>query len=225
MSDEPREPDLELVLDMFKDSILRRVRGFDVGVVTRYSEDSQSVSVRPVVARARSLETGVKTVKISQEIHNVPVWFFRCGGVGVTAPVVVGDYGLILYSSVSLELWKRLGGVGVDPRDDRRHDEGDAFFIPGAHPLTAPQTSAPTDALVLHAGDKVVRIGGPSGTQKTLMGDNFLNALDTVLDAVHTAVGALPGGAAAAATLLVVINAFQASVFRDTYKTAKTEVK
>jgi hypothetical protein len=223
MSDDPRDPSLEDVLDLIAARVLSRIRGFEIGQIKEYDPSRQTVTVQPVVGRAQIGQDGSRSTKLTSAIYNVPVWFFGGGGVRATCPLASGDYGLIMFCSVSLDRWKRRGGRIVDPGDDRRHNETDAIFVPGIHPPDSPPTPAPADALVLHAGSKVIRAGGPTGAQKTLRADDFLSALDTLLGSIQTAVGTITGGTAAAADILTAIHLFQNTLTRSGYKTSKFE--
>lgn len=223
MSDDPRDPSLEDVLDLVAARVLSQIRGFEIGRVREYDATRQTVTVQPVIGRARREQDGTRSTKLTSVIQNAPVWFFGGGGTRVTCPLVPGDFGLILFCSVSLDRWKRRGGLITDPGDDRRHSESDAVFIPGIHPPDSSPTEAPTDAMVLHAGSKVIRAGGPSGAQKTLRADDFLSALDTLLDQIQGAVGSITGGTGAAATITAALLVFRNSVTRSGYKTSKFE--
>lgn len=223
MSDVP-DPDLPDLHDLLIGAILDQIRGSEMGRVTRFNSTTQSVSVQPVIMRPLPLLTGGTSVRPVSEIHEMPVWYFGSGDARITFEPAVGDYGLILYCSASHARWKRRGGL-VDPGDDRRHDESDAFFLPGGNPLIKLPTPTTPDALVIHPGSKVVRVGGHTGTQKTLMADSFLSALDTLVDAFETALGSLPGaGLTITGPLHTAILAFR-GIVRDGYKTTKTEVK
>lgn len=225
MSDDPRDPSLEDVLGLIVAKALSKIRGFEIGRVREYDADRQTVTVQPVVGRARLGQDGVRGAKLTAAIYNAPVWFFGGGGTRITCPLAAGDYGLILFCSVSLDRWKRRGGLIVDPGDDRRHNESDAVFIPGIHPPDSPPTPAPTDAMILHAGAKVIRAGGPTGAQKTLRADDFLSALDDVLDSIHSGFSGLPSGAGAGAAtdLAAALVTFRGAI-RAVYKTSKLEV-
>lgn len=224
MSDDVDAPELLDVLELVKREVLDRIKATEICRVTRFAPATSSVSIQPLVSRAFDDLRGARVSRARQEIHEVPVWFFGASSCRITVPVSVGDYGLALFCSSSTSRWKRRGGV-VDPGDDRKHWDDDVFFLPGGSALVNLPTPVPTDALVIHSGGKRVKIGGPTGTQKTLMADSFLSALDTLVDGIHTAVGAIPGGSTAAAALLGVINTFKSSLVRDGYKTVDTEVR
>lgn len=230
MSDEPRDPQLEGLLQLVMDVVLDRIRGFEIGVVTSYDDVQQSVTVQPAVARSRVSQTGEREAKPASRRQNVPVWYFGAGGARITAAPEPGDYGLILYCSLSLERWKRRGGV-IDPGDDRRHQESDAIFIPGMHVLTSPPTSAAAGAIVVHPPNGgVVKIGGDTGTKPTYQAPPLQDALKAVLSAISAAIGAsgTPAGAAAAQTALEVPVTGALAVFdlaATQAQTSKTEVK
>lgn len=218
MSDDPRDVPLEGLLDLVVDLVCDRIRGFEIGRVTAYDSAKQKVSVQPVVQRSHLDESGKRVSKPSQEVHDAIVVFPGAATGRITVPVARGDYGLIIYSSVSLDRWKLRGGL-VDPGDDRRHDPSDAVFVPGAHDFAHVPTPAPTDAVVVHAGLGVgIKLGSPAAVHKAVLGtpyraaENTLNAslgaLVAALGVYATAIKAVadPTNAATPALLTAVAN-------------------
>lgn len=192
VSDEPRDVQLEGLLGLVIELVLDRIRGFEVGQVTSYDENRQSCSVQPMVKRAHVGEDETRVVKTASQLHDCPVWHFGSSTGRVTVPVRKGDYGLILYSSVAMDRWKKVGGI-VDPGDDRRHDVSDAVFIPGIHSLNAPPTTAPTDAVVTHGATK---LGGPEAVDAVVKGTTYRSAEDTLISAMSVFVAAVSAQAA-----------------------------
>lgn len=230
MSDEPRDPELENVLRMFGDSLLYGVRVSLPGRITAYDADKQRASVKPLIKDVHIDADDQRVTKSLPEVHHVPVMHFGPARGRITFPVAVGDLCLMLFSSSSLDRWLLVGGE-VDPGDDRRHDLNDAVALVGLHHYKSIPTTAPTDALVLHAGTGVkVKIGGPTLTQPTMMGTSYRNAEDTMLTVIQSAFTALAGVVAlgapvqgactAAATAVATFQGLAAS-----FLTTKTEVK
>ncbi len=235
MSDEPRDPELENVLRMFGESILFGVRVSMPGRITAYDADLQKCSVKPLIKDARLDEKDERVAQSLPEVHGVPVIHFGPARGRITFPVAVGDLCLIMFCSSSIDRWLLVGGE-VDPGDDRRHDLNDAVALVGLHNFKSIPTEAPTDALVLHAGlGIVVKIGGPTGTEPTIMGTTYRAAEDnyfTALEALLASIMASPAlatyfGSGAPATVAAAwataITAFHTAA--STYLSSKAEVK
>ena len=63
---------------------------------------------------------------------DVPVHFYRCGGLAITMPINVGDTGLVVFAERSLDEWQVLGSVEV-PSEARTHSLSDGTFYPTMH--------------------------------------------------------------------------------------------
>lgn len=196
------------------------------GKVTAYDKTTQRADVQPLIQRGYRGEDQKRAVKRLPVASDVPVMFLGSAEGRITTPVKKGTRVLLVFSSSSIARWKSIDDE-CDPGDDRRHALADAIAIVGLY--AKPPTSAPDDAIVLHAGNGIkVKIGGDSGTQKTLMADSFLGALDSLIEAIGTAVGgmtAASGGPAAGTAIAGALESFQNAVTRAGYKTSKTEVK
>jgi hypothetical protein len=147
----------------------------------------------------------------------------------ITFPIKVGDACLIFHTCVAIDRFKLSGGAGVvDPGNPRRHHLSDAVVMVCMHTFNSVPTDAPDDALVLWAGDGVtVKVGGATGTQKTMMADLLKSALDILMEGIRVGLVAAgntaTGGAAIGVTFQDVITAVDSAF--DAAKTTKTEVK
>lgn len=222
MSDEPRNPQLENLLSLVVDLVMTQLRTSQPARVVSYDASKQTASIQPLIQLAHIDESQKRVSKAHPEMHDVPVWFLGGSSGRITVPVKVGDLGHVIWTSASIARWKvSTGSKTVDPGIDVANPE-DAIFLPGGHAATPP-TTAPTDAICLHGPSK---IGGPTGTQKTLMANSFLSALDTLISAIGTAVGGMGAGGPAAGTAIgTALTAFQNAALRAGYKTSETEVK
>ncbi len=223
-ADEPIDPSLESLMLAFCKLSLDGVRVMLPGVVTSYDPATQKASVQPQVMHARVDEdTGERRADPLPEVHDAPVMFLGPARGRITWPVAVGDKCAVFYASSSISRWVTTGRL-LDPGDDRHHDLSDAVVLVGLHDFAHVPTDAPTDAVVLHAGDGVtVKIGGSSGTEKTFKADTFLDALDTLVAAIASAVGSISGGTAAGTAITTAKGVFDTAVAAA--KTDKTEVK
>lgn len=235
--DDPRDPQLEHLMQLSIMIALKNVRSMQPGKVLSYDADAQSVAVQIQVQEAHVAENGDRVAETVTQINDVPVAFLGNGSGRVTVPVKAGDLGMIVFSSRSMDTWKQTGGV-VDPEDDRLHDVNDCMFYPGAHVLGKAPTPAPDDAIVTHG---LTKIGGPVGTEKTIRADTYRAAEDalnsaffvfaTVITAYTQAVAVvLPLTAPAAGAVLTGLNSALVPSFSTflaaiaTYKSTLAEV-
>lgn len=107
-----------------------------IGRVETYSQDTQKVSVKPVVKEAYEGEEGDRTLESMPVITDVPVLFFGSSTSHNTFPIAAGTYGLIVFLGVSIDKWLATGTNDQDPEDDRSGALSDAVFIPGVRPFS-----------------------------------------------------------------------------------------
>lgn len=201
MADEPRDPDLEAVLDLFREKLLERIRTKLPGTITAYDPATQLASAQPAIQERKLAEDGeTLTAEPLPASHRCVVVFPRGSKGGLTYPVAVGDPCVILYCSSSIARYVAGGasttGGQVDPGDDRHHDLSDAIVIVGGHPAGSPPTDAPTDAVVLHAAGGIkVKLGSSSASQKAV-GDSALTTFGQALNAAILALGVSPAAPA-----------------------------
>ena len=131
------------------------------GEVVAYDPARQSVDVMPLIQNGYLDENGVRQIERVPIVLDVPLAFPGAGPYRITFPVAVGDHVLLVFCSSSITRWKLIGGE-VDPADDRRHDLNDAIAIPGIHDFAHVPTTAPTDAMVIHATE--LRLGSPTAS-------------------------------------------------------------
>ncbi len=158
MTDE--DDDSPTLLGAIKQALERQVKtmfGPMPGKVTAYNATTQRVSVQPLIRRTDYGEGGERTVNGLPIVENVPVMFPGAGANRLTFPIAVGDTMLLVFADSSLDKWLARGGE-VDPEDDRHFDITDAVAFPSIE--RDPPTTAPTDAVVLHA--ELLRLGTPT---------------------------------------------------------------
>jgi hypothetical protein len=158
-----------LLVDLMRRSASGLVDGMYVtlpAVVERYDATRQCVDAQPTIMRERQGEDGETIVDRLPVVSNAPVVFMGSGGYRDTFPIEVGSLVLLHFTSAAMDRWLSIGGKDVEPQDTRRHDATSAFAVPGGHSFggsTAPGTTAPTDARVLHAPTGgLIRAGGPA---------------------------------------------------------------
>lgn len=223
MSDQPRNPQLENLLSLVVDLVTTQMRTSQPARVVSYNATKQTASIQPLIQLAHRDEIEKRVSKPHPEMHDVPVWSVGGSTGRITVPIVAGDLGWVMWSSSSIARWKVGAGTKtVDPGIDVANPE-DAFFLPGNHAATPP-TVAPTNAIVLHGPSK---IGGPTGTQKTLKADTLKSALDALLVGIRAGLVAAgntaTGGVAIGTAFDAITSAFDTAYAAA--KTAEAEVK
>lgn len=119
---------LDDVLATAIDRRLSQVHTAIPGRVESYSQGKAEVS--PAIAP--KMVNG--EYKRYPRIPNVPVIFPRTGDTIIHYPISSGDYGLILFSERSLDVWLYGGGI-ADTDGGRMMHITDAIFLPGLFPF------------------------------------------------------------------------------------------
>jgi hypothetical protein len=188
----------ELVRDAVQEQ-LYVVRVAMPAMITEYDNTTQFASVQPLIKHGYTNEQGDRIAETLPIIHDVPVHMF--GGFGgnarITCPVQKGDVCLMVCSSSAIDRWlQRAGAAITDPIDDRRHDINDAIAYVGLHNYKTVPTTAPLDALVLHAYNGIlIRLGSPDAAGDVVV-QSALDDFGTALGTAIIALGANPAAAA-----------------------------
>lgn len=215
MSEESEDPTLDVVLRVAMEAALDQVRVTLPARIVSYDSATQKASVQILIKHAHVTEDKTRKLEVLPEVHNVPVMFLGPARGRITWPVAAGDVCILWFSSSSLDAWVQSGGI-VEPKDDRRHDLNDAIAMVGLHDFAHVLTTAPTDCVCVH-GD--VKLGGPTGTEKTIKAATWESGFDSVINAIATALdGIVP---AAGLPVTTAWNVFKATA----YQTDEVEVK
>ena len=184
------------------------------GRIERYSSATQRADIQPLLRRVVIGEDGSRIAYRRAVVPNVPIMFLGGGGFRTTYPVAVGDTALLIFVDVSIDRWKTTGNE-VDPGDDRAHSVTDAVALVGlrARPWTSAPGNVATTGMdggpVVEYSATEIRVGG-AGAQPTILAPAYRAAENLVLDAIATAIAAIPGGGPAATALRAVITTFKA---------------
>jgi hypothetical protein len=194
------------------EQLLRGARASAVGgiyielpaIVDVYDEDDQCVDATPAILATEDLEDGSKRNVQLPTVLRAPVTFPGAGGYRITFPISRGDVVMLRFASANLSRWLSVGGQS-EAQDGRRHDLCSAVAYPGGHSFggsTAPKTTAPTDAMVLH-GPKLL-FGGPGADDPVVRKSD----LDLAVSKINSLIGKYnghthpaPGGATSIPTL------------------------
>lgn len=218
LPDVPRDPTLLNLLELFGEVLRDGVRVMMPGVITGYDASKQIATVQPLIQDVRYDEQGNRTTLTIPPIHDVPVMFLGPAYARMTWPVKEGDHCELRFSSSAISNFIARGGTSpLDPGTDRRHDLSDAIAWVGLHSPANPPTDAPTDAVVIHLGGGItLKLGSSGASESALLGDSFVSACDTLVDAVNTYAVAIKSIAdpsnLATPVLTAAINAFKIAI-------------
>lgn len=190
------------IVDVIQAALDARQAGVHVAMparVTRYDSATQRVDAQPLVKQGYVSESGERVPERLPVVPGVPVAFPGSGKSRITWPVAVGDTVLLVFASCSLERWLAHGGE-VDPVDDRRSALSDAVAFPTLHSFRSPPTTAPTDAMVMHAD--AIRLGGPGASDRVARESDLQQLAAALAAAIPTLAALNPQGAAALQALL-----------------------
>lgn len=158
MSDEPRTPELETLLEMVSEAARYGIRVMLPARVESYDATRHRCSVTPLIMDGEIREDGERRAKPLPTLHDVPVGFPGGSVIRIRWPLKKDDEVLLVFSSSSIARLKA-AKVGkkkpIDPVDDRRHDHNDAVVWPAC------SIASPTDAAaVIEFTDSLIKCGG-----------------------------------------------------------------
>lgn len=143
-------------------------------------------------------EDGAPVQYSPPQLDDVPVVYPGSGDYGITYPLAVGDYVLLIFCERSIADWLRNGGTGIAPAHRRRHSMSDAFAIPGARPKTSDIPASGHDAAATVVRGPTIKLGDNTAAKGVNRdGDDVLAgaALVATLTAINTALTTLSAGA------------------------------
>ncbi len=143
------------------------------GQIQSYSPATQTATVQLQVKRVLPASAGKFATEDLPVLENVPVEFLRTKTHMVTLPLVAGDYGLVVFSEMSLDQW-RSKGENTSPGDIGRHTLTGGVFRPGLMPVA--QTIPPPALGGDDIGDDIV-IGLIGGGQIRVKPDGSVQAV------------------------------------------------
>lgn len=198
--------------------------------ITHRDPANRFVNIRILVANPFDTPDGKPEWHLP-EIHQAPLvmpWGKNKAGkaFGMSHPVAVGDQVLYIVSTLPIDQYMTRGSALLNEDRDLLNSLSHGFVIPGSFWLGDLPATIPDDALVIY-GEKV-KVGGPTGTQPTIMGTAFSTDLNDLLDLVSLFAAtvnnaATSDGGAAKTGLIDGIEAFKTS-WSDRL-TSNTEVK
>lgn len=160
--------------------------------VERFDSGSCVVDAQPMVWQQHEEEDGTEVSERMAVIPCCPVVFQGGPGGRITCPVAVGDLGMLVFASCSMDRFLATGN-DVDPKDgeEQKNTLNNAFFLHGVHHLASgdggPPSSYDDDAVVIAVPDgKFIKLGSKSATQNAIRGTDFANDLNTFFDALDT---------------------------------------
>lgn len=171
------------------------------GRVESYDATTRKASVAPITRRAYSDEDGTRVAERLPVVPDVPVLFPGAGAFSITWPLSVGDTGLLVFTSASLDVWLATGASDVDPNDARRSTLTDGVFLPGLRPFASPGSATHATAMVLESSGEI-----HAGGTAALATKADLDALKTAI--TNTTISAGDGGTSFKTTLLTALGSW-----------------
>lgn len=171
-----------MVIRKHVERLLDRVRVALPGRIVSYDATRQSASIQLLIKHGELDEGGRRVARSLPICVDVPIMFPGSGDYRVTWPIAEGDTVLVHFCSSAITRWLARGGE-VDPGIDRRHNISDAVAYPGLHDFAHVPTTAPTDAMVLHAA--AIKLGSPGATDIIMRKSDaqaFMTALQAAID-------------------------------------------
>lgn len=172
----------------------KRARGIRValpGRVESYDAATQKANVQPLIMEEETDDIGDRVSNALPVVTDVPICFPGAGPWRLTFPVKKGDTVLLIFSSSSLDRWLVRGGM-VDPADDRHHNISDAVAYPGLFDFAHVPTSAPTNAMVVHAS--ALKLGADDATDPVARKSDLDAVVAKLNGHTHLVPGATGGG-------------------------------
>lgn len=162
------------------DAVLSDVHTSIPGRVESFDWQTRKASVKPLIKRPY-LDGVSKPLPV---IPGVPTIFPWGGGASLTYPIETGHTGLLIFSERSLDVWLTQGG-DADPKDSRKFDLSDGFFIPGMAPFNTEGPAEDNSSLLLKFEGAKLRMNGG----KVALGNGsaeLLNLISQLLTVIQT---------------------------------------
>ncbi len=159
------------------------------GRVEAFDQDDCLADVQPMVKRVYLAEDGEYEEERLPQVRFAPVHFPGGPANQLTFPVKVGDLGVLVFTSASLDNFLATGHE-VKPFDRRKNTLSDAVFFPGLHSMVGPPSDYSNDAVVLKA--EQIRLGSVNANQEAILGGDFVDLLKGFVDDLVTFAGSVP---------------------------------
>lgn len=194
---------LEDVISSAVDTVLQGVWTALPGIVESFENPSRA-NIRAAVKSSYINEAGNSVTEEVAVFTAVPV--MQPGGSGFRSycPLAKGDAVMLVMSSRSMDQWLAKGGI-VEPGFTHHHHISDAVAFTGLRDFAHPLKNAPLDhasvgydeGATIEFRPSEIRLGGDDAVEPTFKANTFMTALDILIAAISSAVGAVPGATAA----------------------------
>ena len=201
--------------------------------VQSYDPVTQTANVQLQLKRMLPKEDGQYATEDLPVLENIPVQFPRTKMFAFTLPIAAGDFGLVVFSEMSLDQW-RSKAANTSPGDIGRHTLTGGVFQPGLMPNSEAISDDIADDVVMgEIGGVQVRVkpggvceivtgGGPAAADFVAMAGKVLSEFQNVASNVdshtHTVPISGPGGTTPTTPPLVPITPAPASVASSNLK-------
>lgn len=166
--------DLTEVLESAIQGFLDDVRVGLPGEIRSYDADSRRATVQLMVPDGWiDKDTGERRTTEHRPLVDVPVKQIGSGSIRVKIPIKPGDPCWVMFASSCIVAWKATGRL-LDPKDDRRHHESDAY----AMPIPRVVGDVEDDAMIEFTDDGKIHAGGSKAlvTQEQFMNHTHATA-------------------------------------------------
>lgn len=136
-------PTLTEIINESIEAELEQIHTCLPGKVVLYNPATSSANIQPCMLKSFADNPVPLPYPI---INGCPVVLPRSARGGVSTDLLVGDYGLLIFSERNIDNWA-LSGLDIVPADSTKFALNDAFFIPGAVPQIIPDTAGATRPL------------------------------------------------------------------------------
>jgi len=181
--------------DIIKKAIENRIAQVHTSLPARINKinlTNRTVDVQPLIRS--KIDGKYKNLPI---ISNVPIMFLRTSVALISIPINKDDTGTLFFSESSIKNWQ-LSGEIQDPEDDRKHHLTDCYFMPSIMydgkglAINSSLQIILKNGKVIIGDDGKIEIEGPeiklgsTATEKAVLGDLLLSALQTLISEYDT---------------------------------------
>lgn len=185
----------EIIIEAINTKLYETYTAFPARI-EKYDETKQKANVLPLLKKKYKYQKN--SVKLPV-IPNVPVQWPSSddGQAFIHLPIKIGDLGMVVICTRSIDNWLSGNGEPTDTNDARHHDLSDAVFIPGVRPFKKALTITNKDNLIVKNKNLNIELYPDGKISISGASEEFLSIVDELLDEliaakVMTMMGAQP---------------------------------
>jgi hypothetical protein len=214
------------IVDVIREGMEDRIRALNTsepGEVVSYDVDTQTATVRPMVAGSVLDDDNAFVLEYPPDIYDVPVMHLRSRAGYLHMPIITGDTGLLVYPQRDIGQWRSTGQRG-SPGDHRACSKSGAVLVLGLMTNERALDGMSSEDLILGVlGAALLLLGGPSATDYVALSSKVEAELTKIKTAISgAAVLANDDGATFKTNIIAALNS---SGMGASGSTAATKVK